>query len=230
MTLSVDDETRIRRLPERQRTERAELYAILDAGLVAHVAFVRDGRPVVIPFLYARDGDSLVLHGSTGGGLFLAPAGIEVSVGVTHVDGLVFARSVFDSSANYRSAVVHGRAVAVPAEEKEAALLVVSEHLMPGRWAEVRPSTRKELAATSVLRLGLDRASVKVRAHGPSEEPDDGEDRAVWAGVLPLALVAGVPAPSSDVPPSVRAAAAKFSSAVTSSTTDSATDSGTVRL
>jgi nitroimidazol reductase NimA-like FMN-containing flavoprotein (pyridoxamine 5'-phosphate oxidase superfamily) len=222
--LAVDDQTRIRRMPERQRTDRDELYAILDAGLVAHVAFVRDGRPVVIPFLYARDGDSLLLHGSTGGGLFLAADGVDVSVGVTHVDGLVFARSVFDSSANYRSAVVHGRAVAVPADEVEAALLVVSEHLMPGRWDEVRPSTRKELAATSILRIGLDHASVKVRAHGASEEPDDGEDRTVWAGVLPLSLVAGAPQPASDadVPASVRAAAAKFRSA--------AIDSGTVRV
>jgi nitroimidazol reductase NimA-like FMN-containing flavoprotein (pyridoxamine 5'-phosphate oxidase superfamily) len=220
--LTVDDQTRIRRIPERQRTERSELYAILDAGLVAHVAFVREGRPVVIPFLYARDGDSLLLHGSTGGGLFLAPEGVEVSVGVTHVDGLVFARSVFDSSANYRSVVVHGTAVAVPADEKEAALLVVSEHLMPGRWDEVRSSTRKELAATSILRIGLDRASVKVRAYGASEEPDDGEDRAVWAGVLPLSLVAGAPEPSVDVPLSVRAAAEKFPSA--------AIDSDTVRV
>jgi nitroimidazol reductase NimA-like FMN-containing flavoprotein (pyridoxamine 5'-phosphate oxidase superfamily) len=218
--LRIDDQTRIRRMPERQRTDRAELYAILDAGLVAHVAFVRDGLPIVIPFLYARDGDSLLLHGSTGGGLFLAPEGIDVSVGVTHVDGLVFARSVFDSSANYRSVVVHGRLVAVPADEKESALLVVSEHLMPGRWDEVRPSTRKELAATSILRIGLDRASVKVRAHGASEEPDDGEDRAVWAGVLPLSLVAGTPEPSSDaaVPASVEAAAARYG------------DSGTVRV
>lgn len=212
--LVVDDQTRIRRIPERQLTERAELYAILDAGLVAHVAFVRDGRPVVIPFLYARDGDSLLLHGSTGGGLFLSPEGVEVSVGVTHVDGLVFARTVFDSSANYRSVVVHGRAVPVPAGEKEAALLVVSEHLMPGRWDEVRPSTRKELAATSILRIGLDRASVKVRAYGASEEPDDGEDRAVWAGVLPLSLVAGPAEPSPlagvPVPSSVTASAARF--------------------
>ncbi|WP_051275118.1 pyridoxamine 5'-phosphate oxidase family protein [Cellulomonas sp. URHD0024] len=222
--LPVDDETRIRRIPERQRTERAELYAILDAGLVAHVAFVREGRPVVIPFLYARDGDSLLLHGSTGAGLFLAPEGVEVSVGVTHVDGLVFARSVFDSSANYRSVVVHGRAVALVGDEKEAALLVVSEHLMPGRWDEVRASTRKELAATSIMRVGLGRASVKVRAYGASEQPDDGEDRSVWAGVLPLALVAGAPQPSSDaeVPASVRAATAKFTSA--------AIGSGTVRL
>jgi nitroimidazol reductase NimA-like FMN-containing flavoprotein (pyridoxamine 5'-phosphate oxidase superfamily) len=212
--LVVDDQTRIRRMPERQLTERAELHAILDAGLVAHVAFVREGRPVVIPFLYARDGDSLLLHGSTGGGLFLSPEGVDVSVGVTHVDGLVFARTVFDSSANYRSVVVHGRAFAVPADEKEAALLVISEHIMPARWDELRPSTRKERAATSILRIGLDRASVKVRAYGASEEPDDGEDRAVWAGVLPLSLVAGAPEPSPSsgvpVPPSVTASAAKF--------------------
>ncbi len=133
----------------------------------------------------------------------------------------MFARSVFDSSANYRSVVVHGRAVAVPADEKEAALLVVSEHLMPGRWDEVRPSTRKELAATSILRIGLDRASVKVRAYGASEEPDDGEDRAVWAGVLPLSLVAGVAGVAVGRrrrAPSVKAAAARY------------VDSGTVRV
>src|SRR3954449_2186397 len=106
--LAVDDQTRIRRIPERQVTERAQLYGILDAGVVAHVAFVRDGRPVVIPFLYARDGDSLLLHGSTGGGGVLGPEGGGVSVGVTHLDSLVFARSVFDSSADFRSAVVHG--------------------------------------------------------------------------------------------------------------------------
>src|SRR5947209_5747698 len=119
--LPVDEQTRIRRMPERQVTDRDQLYAILDAGLVAHVAFVRDGLPVVIPFLYARDDDSLLLHGSTGVGLFLAAEGVEVSVGITHVDGLVFARTVFDSSANYRSVVVHGRAVAVPADEQESA-------------------------------------------------------------------------------------------------------------
>ena len=220
--LAVDDQTRIRRMPERQRTEREELYAILDAGLVAHVAFVREGRPVVIPFLYARDGDSLLLHGSTGGGLFLAPEGIEVSVGVTHVDGLVFARSVFDSSANYRSVVVHGRAVAVPRRREGGGAARRVGAPDAGSVGRGPGSTRKELAATSILRVGLDRASVKVRDHGASEAPDDGEDRAVWAGVLPLSLVAGAPESTSDAsaPASVQAAAAKFSTI----------DSGTVRV
>jgi len=190
-SLPVTARTRITRMPERQRTDRAELYGILDDALVAHVAIVRDGLPLVLPMGFGRDGDSLYLHGSTGSGIFRAMAsGTPISVTVTHLDGLVYARSLFDSSMNYRSAVVFGVPTVVADADKWDALRVVSEHLMPGRFAEVRDMTKRELAATLVLRLPLDEASVKVRAHGASEAADDGEDRSVWAGVLPLRLTA----------------------------------------
>ncbi|WP_022904663.1 pyridoxamine 5'-phosphate oxidase family protein, partial [Curtobacterium sp. B8] len=143
------------------------------------------------------DGPVLLLHGSTGGGLFLdaGAEGVPVAATVTHVDGLVFARSTFDSSANYRSAMIVGRATVVPPDRRAEALWQVSDHLMPGRRAEVREMTAKEVRATQVLQLPLDRASVKVRAAGVGEASDDGEDHAVWAGVLPLALRAGTPLP-----------------------------------
>lgn len=201
--LPVDGTTRIRREAHRQVTERAVLDSVLDEALVAHVAVVRDGRPLVLPFACARDGDHLLLHGSTGSGLLGIAAGDEVCVTVTHLDGLVFARTTFDSSMRYRSAVVHGTAEAVPVDEKDAALVTLSEHLFPGRTAEVRPSTRKELAATSVLRVSLARASVKVAAGPPQVDPDDHEPRTVWAGIVPLAVVAADPVPAPDVPPEV---------------------------
>jgi len=145
-----------------------------------------------------------VLHGSSGGGMFReGAAGTPVCATVTLLDGLVFARSVFDSSMNYRSAVVMGTATALDGEDKLAALEVISEHVMPGRWSEVRETTRRELAATTVLRLPLDEVSVKVRAAGPSSAPGDGEDRSVWAGVVPLTLRPGAPVPAADVPPHV---------------------------
>jgi nitroimidazol reductase NimA-like FMN-containing flavoprotein (pyridoxamine 5'-phosphate oxidase superfamily) len=159
---------------------------------------------VILPVGYARDGDSLLLHGSTGGGLLReAAAGAPVTVTVTLLDGLVYARSLFDSSMNYRCAMVLGTATPVTGPEKIAALRLLSEHLMPGRWDEVREPTRRELAATLVLRLPLAEASIKLRAEGAGGEPDDGESRAVWAGVLPLATVAGDPVAGPDVPAGV---------------------------
>jgi nitroimidazol reductase NimA-like FMN-containing flavoprotein (pyridoxamine 5'-phosphate oxidase superfamily) len=215
-SLPVTPRTRVTRLPYRQVSDRQVLYDLLDAGLVAHVGVVRDGLPVVLPLGYARDGDSLLLHGSTGGGLLReAAAGTEVAVTVTLLDGLVYARSLFDSSMNYRCAMVVGTATPVTGPAKEDALRLLSEHLMPGRWAEVRGPTARELAATLVLRLPLAEASVKVRAAGAGGEPGDGESRAVWAGVLPLATAAGAPRADPDVPagvpvpPSVRAARAR---------------------
>ncbi|WP_199190153.1 pyridoxamine 5'-phosphate oxidase family protein [Cryobacterium sp. N22] len=220
--LPITARTRVTRSPERQRTDRAELYGILDDALVAHVAIVRDGMPLVLPMGFGRGGNAIYLHGSTGSGIFRAMAsGTPISVTVTHLDGLVYARSLFDSSMNYRSAVVFGTAttVADPAEKAEA-MRIVSEHLMPGRTAEVRPMTKRELAATLVLRLPLDEVSVKVRAHGASEEPDDGEDRSVWAGVLPLRLTALAPetspltAPGTPESAAARAYAARLAPAV----------------
>lgn len=211
----------VRRLRDRQSHDPADLRAILDEAIVAHVGFVRGGHPLVLPFLCGvgdlGDGAVLLLHGSTGGGLFLdaGAVGVPVAATVTHVDGLVFARSTFDSSANYRSAMIVGNATVVPDGIRAEALRQVADHLMPGRRDEVREMTAKEVRATQVLQLPLDRASVKIRAAGVGEAVDDGEDHAVWAGVLPLAVRAGAPlagdiSGDSPVDGSVRATAARL--------------------
>lgn len=196
------DELRVRRLPEYQVTERAALDALLDEALIAHVAVVRDGAPILLPFACARDGDSLLLHGSTGAGVLRVAAEEKLAVGVTHLDGLVYARSLFESSMHYRSAVVLGRADVLTGAERLRALDVLADHLFPGRGSEVRDHTQKELAATLVLRVPLDRFSVKV-SDGPADDPDDGEDRSVWAGTVPLWLQAGSPRSAADVPSGV---------------------------
>ncbi len=201
--LRVDDATRLTRERDRQVTDVGELHRVLDEALVAHLAVVRDGRPVILPFACARDGDTLLLHGSTGAGALRLATGTPVCVSVTHVDGLVFARTTFESSMRYRSAVVHGDAEVLSGEEKDRALDVLSERLFHGRTAEVRRPNSKEVAATLVLRVPLDSASVKVAA-GPLEvDPDDHEPRDVWAGIVPMSLRAGEPAPGPDVPDGV---------------------------
>lgn len=211
----------VRRLKDRQSYDPALLDEILAEGVLAHVGVVRDRAPIVLPYLYAvadlgdGQGKRMLLHGSTGGGLFLDAGreGVPVSATVTHIDGLVFARSLHDSSANYRSAMIYGRATVVPIEQRLEALWAVGEHLMPGRRAEIREMSPKELAATQVLQLPLDQVSVKIRAAGVSEEFDDGEDHAVWAGVLPLATIPGKPLTSeltndgTGLPASVRSLA-----------------------
>src|SRR4051812_36011238 len=181
--------TRVTRLPERQRHDRAALDDVLDSALVAHVALVRDGVPVVLPLLHARDGDRLLLHGSTGGGLLRAAAAGEPVAGAgTVVGGAVVGGSLFESSGEYRPPLVFGRCRAVPPEGRLDALRALSDHLLPGRWDEVRPPTPKELAATLVLELSLDEASVKVRTGPPSPAdataapPPDGVP--LWWGVV----------------------------------------------
>lgn len=212
--LAVTSRTRIGRLPERQRTDRAELYALLDDALVATVSTVRDGEPFVLPMAVARDEDRLLLHGSSGAGLLgVLATGARVAVCITRVDALVFARSVFDSSMNYRSAVVFGVPSVLDGDAKLAALQALTAHLMPGRWEEVRVPTRKELAATTVLSVPLDEASVKVRAAGASGAEADAPG--VWAGVVPVVRLLG-PAltaqdATADVPASVTRAQARFS-------------------
>ena len=192
------DRTRLTRSRHRGTDDRAALYAILDEGLLAHVAVVRDSVPIILPMLYARDGDDLLLHGSTGGGFFRdATAGLTVTVAVTLVDGFVAARSTFDSSMNYRSAMVIGTATpVVDPIEKERALLRLTEHVLPGRQSEVRPNTAKERASTSVLRIPLTEASVKVRAEGPGDP--EAHDPTVWAGVLPVAMRALSPVAAAE--------------------------------
>jgi uncharacterized protein len=193
--LSSTSRTTLRRHKERGKTDRADLYAVLDEGLICHLGVVADGVPVVIPTAYGRDGDTLYLHGSSANGALAAADGQRVCVTVTHMDGLVCARSVFHHSVNYRSAVVFGTATIVRDEtERLHGLEIVTDHLIPGRWAAARQPTKKEMAATAVLSLPLTEASVKVRAEGVSDEPEDHE-LDVWAGVLPIAVAFGEPQP-----------------------------------
>jgi uncharacterized protein len=191
------------RLRERARADRADLYAVLDAGLVCHVGLVRDGAPVVLPTGYGRLDDTLYVHGSTGAGWLRILDGAPVCVTVTHLDGIVYARSAFHHSMNYRCAVVHAvpRVVTDPVEH-EAALAAITEHLAPGSWDHSRRPDRRETAATAVLALDLHEASVKVRTGPPGDDERDvaaGGD-AVWAGVLPLRTTWGEPEPSPDLP------------------------------
>ena len=202
---AVEPHLRVQRHPERGVYDRASIEAILDEALVGHVGFVHDGRPVVIPTLHARDGERLYIHGSPASRMLGALAdGAELCLTVTLLDGLVLARSAFHHSANYRSVVVFGRARKVDdADEKLHALEVFTEHVMPGRWADVRAPDARELAATSVLALSLEQASAKVRTGPPADDPRDeqrDEQRDVWAGVLPLHLAFGAPEPDAGVP------------------------------
>jgi len=195
----VDGDLTVRRLAEYQVFDREVLNEIVDEALIAHVGVIRDGKPLVLPMACARDGDALLLHGSTGGGLLRLAAATPISVAITHLDGLVYARSLFESSMHYRSVVVLGEAQVLTGHDRSNALNVLSEHLFPERRREVREHSSKELAATLVLRLSLARSSVKV-GNGPADDPDDGESREVWAGVVPLRLVADNPLAAGDVP------------------------------
>jgi nitroimidazol reductase NimA-like FMN-containing flavoprotein (pyridoxamine 5'-phosphate oxidase superfamily) len=195
------DELRVKRIPEKQVFDRDALNALLDEAIVGHVAVVRDGQPVVLPVGIGRDDGTLLIHGSTGSGIFREMAdGRPLSIAVTLLDGLVYARSAFESSIHYRSAVIMGNATVVEGEEKLEALAILTNHMMPGRWEEVRETTKKELAATLVLRVPLERVSVKISDAGPDEFEDDGDDRSIWAGILPLRIVAGEPYASGMTP------------------------------
>jgi nitroimidazol reductase NimA-like FMN-containing flavoprotein (pyridoxamine 5'-phosphate oxidase superfamily) len=189
--LSSTSRTELHRLRERGRSDRSSLDDVLAAGLVCHLGVVIDGVPVVLPTSYGRIGGTLYLHGSSANRSLLAAAGQQVCVTVTLLDGLVCARAVFHHSMNYRSAVIFGaaRLVSDPAE-KLAALRAVTDHLVPGRWEHCREPSRKELAATAVLALPLDEASVKVRTGGPKDDEED-YDSGIWAGVLPAVLAFG---------------------------------------
>jgi uncharacterized protein len=196
------ERTRVRRLPERAAYDRDTVHAILDEGFICHVGFVVDGRPYVIPTGYARAGETLYLHGSTGSRLGLRP-GMDVCVTVTLVDGLVLARSAFHHSMNYRSVMAIGRLRPVTDPgEKEVALRALVEHIVPGRSDEVRGGDPRELAATAVVALPLEEVSAKVRTGPPSDDEPD-YDLPVWAGVLPLALIPGEPAPDPVLDPSI---------------------------
>ena len=208
-TLSPTPRSTVRRGAGRARTDRAELYAILDAGLVGHLGVVLDGGPVVLPTGYGRVGNTLYLHGSTGAATLRAAAsGAPVAFTVTAVDGVVYSRSAFHHSMNYRCAVVHGvaRLVTDPAE-RLSGLAALTEQLAPGSWEATRRPDRKELAATAVLALDLTEASLKVRTGPPGEDERDLDvaegSEPVWAGVLPVRTVVGTPEPCPLLPDGV---------------------------
>ena len=194
MTFPQTDRTKLKRLPKRGHFDRETVYAILDEGFICHVGFSVDGQPFVIPTGYARSGDKLYIHGSQASRMLRNLAGgIDACVTVTIVDGLVLARSAFHHSMNYRSVLVFGRAILVEdPEEKMTALVALSEHIVRGRWADVREPTEQEMVQTTVLCLPIEEASAKIRTGPPL---DDEEDYAlpIWAGVIPLNLVAGDP-------------------------------------
>lgn len=199
--LPATERTRHRRLREQGSTDRRDLTSILAAGVICHLGVVVDGTPMVLPTVYAVAGDTLFVHGSVASRSLVSAPRATICVTVTHVDGLVLARSVFEHAVNYRSAMIYGtpRLVTDPAE-KLAGLRALTEHIVPGQWDYARQPNAKELAQTSLLALSLAEASVKIRT-GP---PDDGDspDAAlpIWAGVLPLAAVWQAPEPDPVLP------------------------------
>ena len=197
--------TRIHRLPERAVTDAAIRDAILDAGLVAHVGLVDDGQPYVIPVAFARRGDEVVFHGSRASRLMKALAGgAPACLTVTLLDGLVLARSAFNSSMNYRSVVVLGTCRELQGDDELDALRTVTEHLVPGQWDHIRHPSDQERKATLTLALPLAESSVKVRDGGPHDDDDDISGLAhVWAGVVPITESFGTPIPSDDTPADV---------------------------
>lgn len=204
--------TTVKRLAIRARYDRAAVHAILDEGLVCHVAFVTDGYPVVIPVAYARIDDAIYLHGSTGNRMLRALAsGGQASIGVTLVDGLVLARSAFHHSMNYRSVVLFGIGERVTDPQEHArALAAVVEHIVPGRSPFVRPPSRNEILQTLVVRFPITEASVKERMGGPIDDVED-HTMETWAGIIPLRVVPGPPLGDPLVP--VRAAVPEHAAA-----------------
>ena len=196
--------TKVKRLPARGHYDRETINAILDEAFICHVGFVVDGHPYVIPTGFARVGDHVYIHGSAASRMLRnLSQGINVCVTVTLIDGLVLARSAFHHSINYRSVVILGNAeLVVDAAEKDKALEALTEHIVPGRWADVRWPNELELKATTVLKLPIEEASAKIRTGDPK---DDEEDYAmnVWAGVLPLSLATGTPIDDGRLDPGI---------------------------
>ncbi|MDP4502756.1 pyridoxamine 5'-phosphate oxidase family protein [Nonomuraea sp. NBC_00507] len=198
--LSTTPRTTLGRSKERGSADRNDLYEVLDTGLICHLGVVVDGHPMVVPTGYGRVGETLYLHGSTGARSLRAAGDGEVCVTVTHLDGIVLARSIFHHSVNYRSAVIYGRArLVTDPDERLTGLRALTEQLAPGQWDYARPPSRKELAATAVLALSLEEASVKIRRGAPIDEEED-YTLPVWAGVLPLVTGWGAPQPDPLLP------------------------------
>ena len=203
------DRSRVRRLPERGRYDTETIHQVLDEALICHVSFVTDDGPVVIPTIHARVGNTLYLHGSHASRMMRSTVGEDVCVAATIVDGIVAARALFHHSLNYRSVVVFGTTrVVVDEDERMVAFEAITEHVLPGRWDEGRRPNTKEDKGTKLLAIEISEASAKVRT-GPPGDDDEDLGSGIWAGVIPLATIAGpaIPAPDLedgvDVPPSV---------------------------
>ena len=199
--LTTTDRTTVRRLPDRGTDDRTTAHAVIDEAYLAHVGFVVDGEPRVLPMTYGRDGDVLYLHGAVGNAMLRASIDAEVCVTITLLDGLVLARSAFHHSMNYRSVVLLGRARKVEDEaEKRRAFDVIVEHVLPGRTQVARPPSDAEIRKTLVLALPIEEGSAKVRTGGPIDDDED-LDLRVWAGVVPLRLTPGDPVQDPAQPP-----------------------------
>lgn len=196
--------TKIKRANKRAHYDRESTYAVLDAGIIAHVGYVFDGHPYVTSTSYWREGDRLYWHGSSASRMLKTiRGGVPACVNVSMLDGLVLARSGFHHSVNYRSVMIFGQAEPVTGEaEKLKTLEAFTERLLPGRWAELREATKQEIKATTVLSMPIEEAATKIRTGGPiDDEPD--YDLDIWAGVLPLKMVAGEPIPDTRLKPGV---------------------------
>ncbi len=206
MDISLDDGAkselvRVRRFHKKARYDTETLHAVLDAGCTCHIAYVLDGLPVVTPTLYWREGDFVYWHGSAASRTQEKSAGTKVCFSVTHFDGFILARCAFDHSVHYRSAILFGVAEPVDPREKEARMLYMMETYFPGRWSTLRPLQENELKATTVLRLRIDEASVKISGNEPRELSDGSQP--CWAGVLPVKMIVGEPRPSTSLPKSI---------------------------
>ena len=197
------DRTTVRRLAARGRYDEETIHRILDEAMVCHVAFSTDEGPVVIPTIHARVGATLYLHGSPASRMLRSTVGAEVCVAATIVDGIVAARSLFHHSLNYRSVVVFGtpREVEDP-DERMSAFRAITEHVLPGRWDEARRPSPKEDKGTRLLAIDIDEASAKVRTGPPGDDEED-LGSGIWAGIIPLRIVAGAPQPAPDLEPGV---------------------------
>lgn len=185
--------SRIKRLPDRAVYNRETIYRILDRERFCHVGIIYNNYPVVIPTLFGRKDDHLYLHGATVSRLITElEKNINVCITIANISGFVLARSAFHHSMNYESVVIFGKGELIDNQEKEEALKIISDHILPGRWEEVRPPNRKELKATKVIKITIKEASAKVRNGGPKDEKAD-MDLDIWAGVLPVYKVFGSP-------------------------------------
>ena len=196
---------RVRRVPANARYDRKSIHRVLDRGLVAHVSFIDDGQPYGIPTLYARVGDRVLIHGSTASRMTrVLAAGAPACVTVTILDGLVLARSAFETGANYDAVMLVGSFRQIDGEaEKLAALEMFMETVLPGRWGEVRAPSRQELKGTAILELEISEASVKTKAGGPDDDESPDAERETWAGVIPVLTRYGSPEPSPVLPSSI---------------------------